>query len=168
MMQNGLRVNEFDFCVTEMTELKYHYEYARPAVAVDLIVIRCPDSAENELLLIRRGQDPFRGCWALPGGFVEENETLEQAAVRELQEETSVEVGMHCVSQFKAYSAVDRDPRTRVISVVFWAKIADHGQVEAGDDAAEAKWFRMGELPELAFDHPKIITEWRSSFAEPI
>ena len=133
------------------------YEYPRPAVAVDLIVLR-QSEPEPQLLLIERKHDPYAGCWALPGGFLDEGETLEAAAARELLEETSAKVLE--LQQFKAYSAVDRDPRTRVISVVFSAKIDAAAAVVAGDDAAKAVWFPVSQLPKLAFDHANILTDY--------
>ena len=135
----------------------YEYEYPRPAVAVDLIVLRVEDN-RSKLLLIQRKNEPFAGTWAMPGGFLDENETLETAAARELLEETGTSATK--LEQFKAYSAVDRDPRTRVISVIFVAEILASDVATAGDDAAKAQWFDIENLPKLAFDHENILKDY--------
>ena len=138
----------------------YQYEYPRPALAVDLIVIRHLGQ-QSEILLIKRKNDPFAGAWALPGGFLDENETLEDAAARELMEETNATATS--LKQFNAYSHPDRDPRTRVISVVFAADVKAGQSITAGDDAADAKWFDIDRLPTLAFDHDEILHDFLSS-----
>ena len=138
----------------------YEYEYPRPAVAVDLIVIRIED-ARSKLLLIERKNEPFAGDWALPGGFLDEGETLETAAARELLEETGTNATR--LEQFKAYSTVDRDPRTRVISVIFVAEILASDTATAGDDASKAQWFDIENLPNLAFDHATILNDYFKS-----
>jgi 8-oxo-dGTP diphosphatase len=135
--------------------VSYSYEYPRPTVAVDLVIRH-----EDTLLLIRRGNDPFAGRWALPGGFVEPDETVEQAAVRELAEETSVSVDESAMRLVGVYSAPGRDPRGWAVSVAFAVDLADRTEAEAGDDAAEAEWVRFDALPgPLAFDHDQIIAE---------
>ena len=144
-----------------MPELPFKYEYPRHAVAVDLIVVRSDSDELREILLIERGREPFKGSWALPGGFLEEHETLEEGAARELKEETGVAVGLDQLFQLKAYSQPNRDPRTRVISVVFLAKVQEGTKAAADDDAADAKWFQLDDLPALAFDHSTIIADWR-------
>jgi 8-oxo-dGTP diphosphatase len=109
-----------------------------------------------ELLLIRRGRPPFQGAWALPGGFLDIDEDLDTCAARELAEETGVE-GVY-LEQLYTFGAVGRDPRERVVSVAYIALApADKLDVQAGDDAADARWFRLDALPELAFDHADII-----------
>lgn len=133
---------------------EYCYEFPRPAVSVDIVVMRGPEES-REVLLIRRGADPYKGMWALPGGFVEENETLETAAKRELEEETGLKRVK--VRQIGAFSDPDRDPRGRTISVAFLAQLAGQGKARAGDDADESKWFALDALPRLAFDHRKIL-----------
>jgi 8-oxo-dGTP diphosphatase len=133
----------------------YTYQYPRPAVTVDAILI----SKQQSVLLIERGREPFKGKWALPGGFIEMDESLEVACLRELEEETGIRVGE--LKQFKAYGAVDRDPRHRTISVLFYAFTDEELIACAGDDAAKAKWFPINELPELAFDHHLILEEFK-------
>jgi len=135
--------------------MKYSYEYPRPAVTVDAAIFRKKDD-NWQVLFIQRGNEPFIGMWALPGGFVEMNETLEEAVARELKEETGLEgVSME---QLHAFSTVNRDPRHRTISIVFWGLVAvDQGKILAGDDAEDAKWFGIDQLPELAFDHLEVM-----------
>lgn len=130
--------------------------YERPSVTADVVLFAQYDD-DLKVLLIRRKKWPYQGFWALPGGFVEMDETLEQAARRELREETGVDVGV--LEQLYTFGDPGRDPRTRVISVVYMA-LADAGEerhVQAADDAAEAQWWSLAELPELAFDHQRIL-----------
>ena len=131
------------------------YEYPRPALTVDCVVFGL-DEDELEVLLVRRGIEPFVGRWALPGGFVRVDETLEDAALRELQEETGLERVF--LEQLYTFSAIDRDPRERVVTVAYYAlvKLSDH-KVKAATDAADAAWFAISDLPELAFDHAEIF-----------
>lgn len=133
----------------------YTYQYPRPSVTVDAILI----SRQHSVLLIERGRDPFKGKWALPGGFLDMDESLETACRRELEEETGLRVG--AMKQFKAYGAVDRDPRGRTISVIFYTFQEEESIPQAGDDAAKAQWFPLSQLPELAFDHQQIINEFK-------
>ncbi len=129
--------------------------YERPAVTVDVIVFSVA-KGELRVLLIKRKQAPFAGKWALPGGFVEMDESLEAAAARELREETGITDIF--LEQLHTFGAPGRDPRMRVISVAYLALSADHRlQHHAGDDAAESGWFSILELPELAFDHKQIM-----------
>lgn len=132
----------------------YTYTYPRPAVTVDAVLI----GNRNSVLLIERGREPYKGKWALPGGFIELNESLEEACRRELEEETGVRIGE--LKQFKAFGAVDRDPRHRTISVIFYTFTEDELIARAGDDAAKVQWFPITQLPELAFDHQQIINEF--------
>lgn len=122
------------------------------AVTVDGVLI------DGEcILLIKRGNDPFKGLWALPGGFVEYGETTEHAAVREVEEET----GLRCVINrlLGVYSAPDRDPRGHTVSIVYMMSVRE-GEMKAGDDAAGAEWHNLAELPEeIAFDHSNIIRD---------
>lgn len=111
----------------------------------------------NEVLLVRRKNDPYRGHWAFPGGFVEPDETVEAGALRELMEETGV-TGIR-VEQFGAYGDPGRDPRGRTVAVVYWARVLRKPEIQAGDDAAAAGWFSFNQLPPLAFDHGKIAQD---------
>ncbi|MGH7328125.1 MAG: NUDIX hydrolase, partial [Polyangiaceae bacterium] len=114
------------------------------------------DQDDLKIMLIQRDLEPFRGEWALPGGFVRVDETLEEAALRELEEETGLE--RVYLEQLRAFSAVDRDPRERVVSVAFFAlvKLQNH-RVKAATDARDAAWFSIGDIPSLAFDHQEIV-----------
>jgi 8-oxo-dGTP diphosphatase len=135
--------------------MAYTYEYPRPALTVDCVVFGL-DDAGLHVLLIERGGAPFEGDWALPGGFVHMDETLEEAARRELAEETGLEDVF--LEQLYTFGAVDRDPRGRVVSVAYYAltNIRDH-RVRAATDARDAAWFEVAKLPDLAFDHDQII-----------
>ena len=135
----------------------YTYKYPRPALTVDSIVFT-KEKDSISVLLIQRGREPFKNKWALPGGFVNMDELLETACRRELEEETGLKVAR--MEQFKAYDAIDRDPRHRTISVVFSAELSVKQEVKGGDDAAHAKWFQISGLPELAFDHQQILEEF--------
>ena len=135
----------------------YSYLYPRPSLTTDAIL--CVRSTDGwNILLIERGNDPYKGKWALPGGFMDMEETLLEACVREVAEETGLRIGD--MKQFRTYDAVDRDPRGRTISVVFYAFLEECEAPEAGDDAARAKWFQIDRLPELAFDHDQIIADF--------
>ncbi|MCG6940706.1 MAG: NUDIX hydrolase [Thiohalocapsa sp.] len=139
-----------------MSQAKPHcYTHPHPAVTTDIAVFAIRDDALH-LLLIRRGNPPFEGAWALPGGFLDIDEDLETCAARELAEETGLS-GLY-LEQLCTFGAVGRDPRERVISVAYLA-LAPAGErsVQAGDDAADARWFRLDALPALAFDHAEII-----------
>ncbi|MDM1352147.1 NUDIX hydrolase [Myroides marinus] len=109
------------------------------------------------ILLIKRKNEPFRDYWALPGGFVDENEALEVAAKRELSEETSISVEE--VTQIKAYGKPFRDPRSHMVTVAFYGEVGEEVVGQAADDAKELKWFRIDELPPLAFDHLDIVRD---------
>ena len=140
--------------------MEYSYKYPRPAVTADCVVIT--KEAEPKVLLIQRGADPYKGCWAFPGGFMNMDETTEQCAIRELEEETGLKVST--VRQIGAYSKVDRDPRGRTITVAYLAIIDKPAQVTGQDDAAKAEWFPLSALPELAFDHADIMADASNSF----
>ncbi|MEW6356407.1 MAG: NUDIX hydrolase [Planctomycetota bacterium] len=134
---------------------KYTYDYPRPCVTVDIVILR-PEGDDLKVLLVRRKSDPYKGMWAIPGGFVEMDESLEDAARRELEEETGVTDVE--VKQLYTFGAPRRDPRTRVITVAYLAVIdSNRPNIRAGDDAAEAAWRSMDNLPELAFDHADIL-----------
>jgi 8-oxo-dGTP diphosphatase len=131
------------------------YPYERPALTVDCVVFGYEEE-EMKVLLIERDIEPYKNVWALPGGFVRINETLEEAAIRELKEETSVE--NIYLEQLYSFGALNRDPRERVVTVSYYAlvKLSEH-KAKGGTDAADAKWFSMSNLPKLAFDHKEII-----------
>jgi 8-oxo-dGTP diphosphatase len=129
--------------------------YPKPLVTVDAVIFALRDD-DLQVLLVKRKHSPFEGMWAIPGGFVEMDETLEAAARRELQEET----GLTDVSLEQLYTFGDpgRDPRGRSITVAYFAAVPAGGAVaRAGDDAAEASWWSIYDLPPLAFDHDKIL-----------
>ena len=138
----------------------YSYKYPRMALTVDALVIAFKNS-KPYLLLIERGIDPFKGMWALPGGFVNMDETLENACIRELEEETGIVVGE--MKQFKAFDAVNRDPRHRTISVIHYVVLEELTEAIGGDDAKQAKWFLLDQLPSLAFDHRDAIESFKAS-----
>ncbi len=138
----------------QMTK-NYTYAYPRPAVTTDAIILK---KGTAELLLIRRAKEPFKDRWALPGGFIEMDEVLETACKRELKEETGLTIEK--LEQFRVYDAVERDPRGRTLSVIFYGFVEKDAEVKGGDDAAEAAWFKMEHLPELAFDHADIILDF--------
>ena len=142
--------------------MAYTYKYPRPAVTADCIVIT--KEAEPKVLLIERGGEPFKGCWALPGGFMNMDETTEQCAFRELEEETGLKIGE--VHQIGAYSRVDRDPRGRTITVAYLAVVDAPIAVIGQDDAAKAQWFPLSALPELAFDHDEIMRDAIKKYEE--
>jgi 8-oxo-dGTP diphosphatase len=135
--------------------MPYTYEYARPALSVDCVVFGLDDES-LKVLLIERRFPPFDGRWAFPGGFVEIDETLEQAARRELQEETGIE--MAYLEQLYTFGDVDRDPRERVVTVAWYALVKLRGyRVQAATDARQAAWFPVADHPPLAFDHERIL-----------
>lgn len=140
---------------------KYQYSFPHPALTVDIILI-----VENlkciELLLIKRRDNPFKNQWALPGGFVDEQEPLKIAAKRELFEETSIKNVE--LEQFMTYGNSHRDPRGWTVSVVFWSKIATKINAKPSDDAIESEWFDIQHLPNLAFDHKQIIKDFYYKF----
>jgi 8-oxo-dGTP diphosphatase len=135
--------------------MPFTYQYPRAALTVDCVVFGF-DEAELKILLIQRGLEPFKGKWALPGGFVRLEETLEDAARRELEEEAGLKQVF--LEQLYTFGAVDRDPRERVVSVAYYAlvKLAAH-HTKAATDAADAQWFPISKAPKLAFDHADIL-----------
>ena len=146
------------------TKGQYTYDYPRPMLTADCVVI----NDRNEVLLVRRGNEPFRGCWALPGGFTEMDETLEHCAVRELEEETSLKVSEQDIHLIGVYSAPDRDPRGRTVTAAFSLTLSHSDtqslSITAGDDAAEVHWWPLNALPPLAFDHTEIIADISKRF----
>jgi 8-oxo-dGTP diphosphatase len=139
--------------------MSYTYEYPRPALTTDAIVI-APINNQEYILLIERKFEPFKGYWALPGGFVNIDEELETACIRELYEETGITVDF--LKQFKTFGTIDRDPRARTISVVFSCRLNQATEPVCGDDAAKAHWYPLNNLPPLAFDHQQIIQQFIS------
>lgn len=133
----------------------YTYKYPRPAVTTDCVIFGITRDGERRVLLVQRGNEPFRGMWAFPGGFLNMDETLEQCARRELKEETGLDTPIR-FEELKSFSTVDRDPRGRTISVAFVAEVP-LSEVKGGDDAAEARWFPLDEIPQLAFDHGEML-----------
>ena len=137
--------------------MPYTYEYPRPSLTVDCILFGF-DEGDLKVLLIRRGGEPFKGLWAFPGGFldVDTDPSIEVAAKRELEEETGLTNVL--MEQLYTFGDMGRDPRGRTISVAYYAllKLADY-KVQPGSDASHAQWFNISEVPELAFDHAKIL-----------
>lgn len=134
----------------------YQYEYPHPAVTADVVIFTVREK-KLKLLLVERAGEPYRGRWALPGGFVRLDEDLEAAARRELEEETGVS-GVY-LEQLYTFGRVDRDPRERVITVAYYALIpSDKVELKAATDAEAVGWFGLDELPPLAFDHDEIVT----------
>lgn len=130
--------------------------YRNPAPTVDGIV-----SSGGKIVLVKRKNEPYQGMYALPGGFVEYGESVEDAVIREIKEETGLCTRIS--NLVGVYSSPDRDPRQHTLSVVFHLSISG-GSLDAGDDAADVKWFSLDELPPLAFDHEEIIKNWKSNF----
>ena len=135
--------------------MPYTYDYPRGALTVDCVVFGLDDE-DLKVLLIQRALPPFEGTWALPGGFVRSTETLEEAARRELEEETGLSKVF--LEQLYTFGAVDRDPRERVVSVAYYAlvNLIDHN-LQAATDARDAGWFGVHDVPTLAFDHVDIL-----------
>lgn len=138
--------------------MPHTYEYPRPAVTVDCVVFGLDlDVGDLKILLIQRRGAPFAGMWALPGGFVDMGETLEQSAKRELQEETGI--SRLYLEQLYTFGDPGRDPRGRTITVAYYAlvKLSDH-PIKADTDASDVAWFGVSDLPRLAFDHAKVVS----------
>ena len=153
----------------ESTDPMYSYEYPHPAVTTDVVVFTIHEG-ELAVLLIERGAEPERGRWAIPGGFIDIDEDLETAARRELREETGVDARE--LEQLHTFGRPDRDPRERVITVAYITILrAEEVSVRAASDAADAAWFPIHDLPELAFDHREILAlaheRLRSRLADP-
>lgn len=135
--------------------MEFTYKYPRPAVTADCVVITREEAPR--VLLIQRGNEPYKDCWAFPGGFMDMNETTEECAIRELEEETGLRVSE--VQQIGAYSKVNRDPRGRTITVAYLIIIEKPIPVIGQDDATEAAWWEVSALPKLAFDHDEIMAD---------
>lgn len=136
--------------------MSYTYEYARPALTTDCVVFGL-DEEDLKILLIQRGVPPFKGQWALPGGFAKVGEPLEETARRELEEETGLTNIF--LEQLYTFSDTDRDPREHVVTVAYYAlvNLLEH-KVKASTDASNAAWFAIDDAPNLAFDHNKILS----------
>lgn len=131
----------------------YQYKYEHMAVTTDCVIFAYEDR-RLKVLLVCRGEEPFKGEWAFPGGFLKMDETAREGAMRELKEETGLETSS--IRELGVFSAVDRDPRERVVTVAFYALVRPSA-VRGGDDAVEANWFDIAALPRLAFDHQAIF-----------
>lgn len=147
----------------------YCYKYPRPGVTTDCVVFGF-DGQALKVLLVKRGREPFRGRWATPGGFLEPDEEAPQGALRELREETGLDIAE--VWEVAPFTRPGRDPRERVISLVYMA-LTCPAPVRGGDDAAEARWFAVNALPDLAFDHAEVVLQSRialrrRSFLSPL
>ncbi len=142
---------------------KHSYDYPRPSLTSDIAVLRLDELPE--ILLVKRKESPFQNMWALPGGFMEMEESLEEAARRELIEETGIKAGE--LIRFDTYDKPGRDPRGRTVTQVFvmiWKE--SMGAPTAGSDAADLRWFALTELPDLAFDHAEILRDVISMIRE--
>ena len=138
-----------------MEDLKYHYKYPRPSVTTDCVIFGYEGNT-LKVLLIERGNEPFKGYWAFPGGFLNMEESAEEGAKRELYEETGLKDAF--IKQFHTYTDPNRDPRGRVISIAYYA-LVEISEVKGGDDAAQARWFAIDEVPALAFDHDQMLQD---------
>ena len=147
-----------------MNTHKYTYDYPHPAVATDCAVFGF-DGQNIQILLIKRGIKPYEREWALPGGFLRMNETTDECIRRELREETSLAPGV--IEQFGVFSALDRDPRERVVSVAYYSLVR-RSDVRGGDDASDARWFLLNNVPPLAFDHDEILAKALQTLREKI
>jgi 8-oxo-dGTP diphosphatase len=136
-----------------MNKRTFTYDYPRPAVTADRVVF-CNGSDGLSVLLIERANEPFKGRWAFPGGFMDMEENAEDCAKRELKEETGLEI--RNMSQLGAFTDVNRDPRGRTVSIAYYAVI-EKTEVKGSDDAAQARWFPIDSMPSLAFDHEEIL-----------
>ncbi|MDQ8202344.1 NUDIX domain-containing protein [Pelagicoccus sp. SDUM812003] len=135
--------------------MSYTYDYPRPALTVDAVIFGL-DEDELKILLIQRAGEPFKGSWAFPGGFVEMDETTEEAVQRELEEETGIKDVF--LEQLYTFSGVQRDPRERVVSVAYFGLVKPSGlRMAAASDAQDVRWFAIDQIPDLAFDHREIL-----------
>lgn len=137
----------------------YTYDYPMPSVTVDCAVMRFNENAGIDILLIKRKNEPYKDCWALPGGYMEIDETLENAVRREVMEETGIDIEHSCLKHLnsKIFDNPTRDSRGRVISVLSVVVVPNNTEIIAGDDAVECEWFSIRRLPPLAFDHKDML-----------
>lgn len=147
-----------------MDDKKFCYKYPHPAVTTDCVIFGF-DGEKLKILLIQRGIEPYKGKWALPGGFLKPDESAEIGALRELKEETGLESAY--IEQFQTYSEPNRDPRERVITIAYLALVKLQ-EVKGGDDAANARWFAIDSVPQLAFDHDVILRDALAKLRERI
>jgi 8-oxo-dGTP diphosphatase len=147
-------LSEYERGIASLDNFLKNRGFLKPSLATDGIIIH-----KNKLVLIKRGRNPFKNCYALPGGFVEYNEKVEDAVVREMEEETGLTTKVKSI--FGVYSDPKRDPRGHVVSVVYELKVTG-GKLRSGDDAKEVKLFPLSKLPDLAFDHDMIVAEYNS------
>lgn len=131
------------------------------SVTTDCVIFFRNDQ-ESKVLLVKRKKDPFKDKWALPGGFLEDEEPLKHGAKRELEEETGLKIPN--LKQLHTFGTPGRDPRGRTISITFWGEVDSEEKVKGNDDAAEAGWFNLNDLPELAFDHSEILKMGQKEF----
>lgn len=139
---------------------KYEYDWPMPAITVDCAIFRYNENLVPEILLIKRKNPPYQGCWALPGGFLDMNETIEEATNREVLEETDIDIttqGWMKKYKLNIFDNPDRDERQRVVSILSSVMVMSNVNGRAGDDAEEVKWFSIFSLPALAFDHEEMI-----------
>jgi len=129
-------------------------------LTVDAVIFGLTSEKRTHILLIERKNDPFKGQWAFPGGFVEDEEDLPVACARELEEETGLKINPHTLTQIAAFGKPGRDPRGRTVTVAFVSEIDKSSQtIQAADDAAKAQWWPLDNLPKLAFDHLQVLEE---------
>ena len=134
--------------------MPYTYKHPHPAVTTDCVIFGYDVTEGLSVLLVQRGLEPFQGRWAFPGGFMKIDEDADTGALRELLEETGLRPA--AIEQFGTFTQVDRDPRERVITIAYFALVRK-AEVQSGDDAAQARWFPVREVPPLAFDHDRIL-----------
>ena len=157
MKQENLGYRDVYLRYTHKDSHPYAYEYPRPSVTADCVLFARDEAGGWHVLLIRRGGEPFKGTWAFPGGFLETGrEDTEQCARRELWEETGLEVGL--LRLVGVFSRPGRDPRCPMVTVAYYG-VADLRPAMGGDDAEEARWFSVDDMPQLAFDHDEMFAE---------